>query len=284
MSTGDVEKLERSLEPRRAEQIETQIRSGHPFGPGTWRERWHREGRSGTLRAAIFGMSDGLVSNLALILGVAGSGVGGDVVVVAGIAGLLAGAFSMGVGEYLSMRVQREVFEHALAVEAMEIRILPEQERDELARIYQHRGLPQAVANQVADKLSEDPDRALRVHAREELGLDPDELGSPWGAASSSFGMFAIGAVIPLVPYLLSSGDARLRRRNRCRCLGVGHRWRRDGLSDGSRHRARCAEDAAPRNGYRHRHLSDRIPVRRCGRLSPRSRVRGRIAPAGSSH
>ena len=208
MSTRELERLERFLEPRRAEQIESQIRSGHPFGPGTWRERWHLEGRSGTLRAAIFGMSDGLVSNLALILGVAGSGVSGDVIVVAGIAGLLAGAFSMGVGEYLSMRVQKEVFEHALAVEAMEIRILPEQERDELARIYQKRGLPQAVANQVADKLSEDPDRALRVHAREELGLDPDELGSPWGAASSSFGMFAIGAVIPLVPYLLSSGDA----------------------------------------------------------------------------
>lgn len=207
MSTVELERLERSLEPGRAERIEIQIRSGHPFGPGKWRERWHLEGRSGTLRAAIFGMSDGLVSNLALILGVAGSGVAGDVIVVAGIAGLLAGAFSMGVGEYLSMRVQKEVFEHALAVEAMEIRILPEAERDELARIYRDKGLPDEVADQVADRLSEDPDRALQVHAREELGLDPDQLGSPWGAASSSFGMFAIGAVIPLVPYLLWSGN-----------------------------------------------------------------------------
>ena len=208
MSTFELDRLERSLDPRRAEQIETQIRSGHPFGPGKWRERWHLEGRSGTLRAAIFGMSDGLVSNLALILGVAGSGVVGDVIVIAGIAGLLAGAFSMGAGEYLSMRVQKEVFEQALAVEAMEIRILPEYERDELARAYRDKGLPDEVADQVADRLSEDPDRALLVHAREELGLDPDQLGSPWGAAASSFGMFAIGAVIPLVPYLLSSGDA----------------------------------------------------------------------------
>ena len=208
MSTREIERLERSLAPRRAEQIEAQIRSGHPFGAGKWRERWHLEGRSGTLRAAIFGMSDGLVSNLALILGVAGSGVAGDVIVVAGIAGLLAGAFSMGVGEYLSMRVQKEVFEHALAVEAMEIRLLPDYEREELRRIYEKKGLPTDVASQVADKLSEDPDRALRVHAREELGLDPEELGSPWGAASSSFGMFAIGAVVPLVPYLLSSGDS----------------------------------------------------------------------------
>lgn len=208
MSTSEIDRLERSLEPQRAQQIERQIRSGHPFGPGRWRERWHLEGRSGTLRAAIFGMSDGLVSNLALILGVAGSGVASDVIVVAGIAGLLAGASSMGVGEYLSMRVQKEVFQHALAVEAMEIRILPQYERDELARIYRDKGLPDGVARQVADTLSEDPDQALRIHAREELGLDPDELGSPWGAASSSFGTFAIGAVIPLAPYLLASGDA----------------------------------------------------------------------------
>ena len=105
------------------------------------------------------------------------------------------------------MRVQKEVFEHALAVDAMEIRILPDFERDELARIYRDKGLPEEIADQIADSLSADPDRALQVHAREELGLDPDQLGSPWGAASSSLGMFAIGAVIPLVPYLLSSGD-----------------------------------------------------------------------------
>jgi VIT1/CCC1 family predicted Fe2+/Mn2+ transporter len=176
---------------------------GHP--PGA-RERWHVGGKSGSLRAAIFGVSDGLVSNLALILGVAGSGVESEAVVIAGIAGLLAGAFSMGTGEYLSMRVQREVFEHALAVEAMELETMPEQELEELAQIFEKKGLPRETAHKVAETLMEDPARALDVHAREELGLDPDELGSPWGAAISSFSTFCVGAFVPLLPYLLSSG------------------------------------------------------------------------------
>lgn len=181
--------------------MRSSILAGHPFGPGRLRERWHVGGKSGSLRAAVFGLSDGLVSNLALILGVAGSGVPAGTIVVAGVAGLLAGAFSMGVGEYVSMRVQREIFEHALEVEEMEIEILPEAERDELTEIYESKGIPSDTAREVATALMADAERALDVHAREELGLDPDELGSPWGAALSSFGTFAVGAILPLLPF-----------------------------------------------------------------------------------
>jgi VIT1/CCC1 family predicted Fe2+/Mn2+ transporter len=188
-------------------KIREAILAGHPLGGGL-RERWHRGGRSGSLRAAIFGMSDGLVSNLALILGVAGAGVGSSVVVVAGVAGLLAGAFSMGVGEYLSMRIQREIFEHAIEVEALEQELKPEAEIEELTALYVKRGIPLDAARQVATTLMEDPKRALDVHAREELGLDPDELGSPWGAALSSFVTFSVGAFVPLLPYLIGSGGA----------------------------------------------------------------------------
>lgn len=166
------------------------------------------EGRSGSLRAAIFGVSDGLVSNLALILGVAGAGVTSDFVVVAGVAGLLAGAFSMGTGEYVSMRIQREVFEHALEVESIELELLPEEEKKELTEIFVAKGIPEATAAEVAEALMRDPEMALDAHAREELGLDPGQLGSPWGAAFSSFGTFCIGAFVPLFPYLIGTGNA----------------------------------------------------------------------------
>lgn len=183
------------------------ILSGHRFGPGRLREAWHRGGKGGSLRAGVFGVSDGLVSNLALILGVAGGGVSNGVVVLAGIAGLLAGAFSMAAGEYLSMRVQREVFEHMLEVEAMEIELLPEQEAAELRAIYESKGVPPHLSDKLVEHLMKEPARALEAHAREELGLDPDELGSPWGAAGSSFVTFAVGAMLPLAPYLIGSGD-----------------------------------------------------------------------------
>lgn len=189
------------------ERLRKAVLSGHPFG-GPLRERWHLGGRSGSLRAAVFGMSDGLVSNLALILGVAGSGVHSNVVVVAGVAGLLAGAFSMGVGEYISMRIQREIFEHTLSVESAELELLPEQEQAELVEIYVAKGIPRETAVDVAAALMADPVKALDVHAREELGLDPGELGSPMGAALSSFGTFSIGAIVPLLPYVFGSGTA----------------------------------------------------------------------------
>jgi len=164
-------------------------------------------GKSGALRAAIFGVNDGLVSNLSLIFGVAGAGVDNDVVILAGIAGLVAGAFSMSSGEYISVRVQREVFERLIHLEAHEIGSDPEAERAELAELYVRRGLPHDLAEQLATELMKDPEVALDTHAREELGLDPREgLGSPIAAASSSFVTFAVGAFVPLVPFLVSSG------------------------------------------------------------------------------
>ncbi|MFB3737997.1 MAG: VIT1/CCC1 transporter family protein [Candidatus Velamenicoccus archaeovorus] len=166
-------------------------------------------GRSGALRAAIFGANDGLVSNVALIMGVAGAGVASEVILVAGVAGLLAGAFSMAAGEYVSMRVQREVFERLIHLEAHEIATDPDAERDELTRLYQDKGVSPDLARQLADEVMRDPRSALETHAREELGLDPREgLGNPWAAAGSSFATFAAGALVPLLPFVFSSGNA----------------------------------------------------------------------------
>ena len=165
--------------------------------------------KSGALRAAIFGMNDGLVSNLSLIFGVAGSGVHRDVVVIAGIAGLLAGAFSMAAGEYISMKVQREVFEELIHKEAHEIATQPEEEVEELVEIYRRKGVDDESARRIASAVMADPQMALETHAREELGIDIDEgLGSPWAAAGSSFVTFALGAFVPLLPFLVGSGHA----------------------------------------------------------------------------
>src|SRR6266498_3348894 len=164
-------------------------------------------GRSGALRAAIFGINDGLVSNLSLIMGVTGAGVSNRVILLAGVAGLLAGAFSMAGGEYISMRTQREVFERLIHLEAHELATEPEEERDELIEIYRNKGVPADIAEQLVDVLHRDPDLALETHAREELGLDPGQgLGSPWAAAVSSMFTFMFGAFVPLVPFLFSSG------------------------------------------------------------------------------
>jgi VIT1/CCC1 family predicted Fe2+/Mn2+ transporter len=164
-------------------------------------------GRSGALRAAIFGMNDGLVSNVSLIFGVAGAGVSNRSILVAGIAGLLAGAFSMAGGEYISMRVQREVFERLIHLEAHEIGTMPDEELEELTELYERRGVPHELARQVATSVMSDPEIALETHAREELGLDPEGgLGSPWAAAISSFVTFSFGAAVPLVPLLITSG------------------------------------------------------------------------------
>jgi vacuolar iron transporter family protein len=164
------------------------------------------QGKSGALRAAIFGINDGLVSNLSLIMGVTGAGVTNHVILLAGIAGLLAGAFSMAAGEYISMRVQREVFERLIHLEAHELATQPEEERAELEDIYRRKGIPPDLASGLAAALMADPSVALETHAREELGLDPDELGSPWSAAGSSFLTFSFGAFVPLVPSIVSSG------------------------------------------------------------------------------
>jgi VIT1/CCC1 family predicted Fe2+/Mn2+ transporter len=169
-------------------------------------EPWHRSARSGTLRAVIFGVSDGLVSNLSLVMGVAGASNQGGFILLAGIAGLLAGAFSMAAGEYISMQSQRELFERQIELERAELEAMPDEEQRELAAIYVAKGFPREEADRVAERMFRDPQTALDTLVREELGLDPDELGSPWGAAFGSFLAFAVGAVIPVAPYLLGSG------------------------------------------------------------------------------
>jgi VIT1/CCC1 family predicted Fe2+/Mn2+ transporter len=181
----------------------------HPDRDVASRERWHRSGRSGTLRAVIFGVSDGLVSNLALVMGVAGAaGERGSFILLAGIAGLLAGAFSMAAGEYISMQSQRELFERQIALERAEMEAMPEEEEAEMAALYRAKGFRDDEAKAIAHRLFEDPERALDQLIREELGLDPDELGSPYGAAGGSFVAFAIGAFVPVIPYLVLSGGA----------------------------------------------------------------------------
>ena len=171
-------------------------------------EHHHRDVTGGAARAAVFGVSDGLVSNVGLILGVAGADAASNVVRVAGLAGLVAGAISMAAGEYNSMRVQTELLERELAIERRELHRNPHVETVELALIYQSRGMDPDRARELAEATMEDPEQALQVHAREELGIDPDELGSPMQAAVSSFIAFSIGAVIPLVPWLFGAGAA----------------------------------------------------------------------------
>jgi vacuolar iron transporter family protein len=168
----------------------------------------HRDVTGGAARAAVFGVSDGLVSNVGLILGVAGADVDGSVVRVAGLAGLIAGAISMAAGEYNSMRVQKELLERELAIERRELARHPHSEMLELAHLYQSRGMDPARARELAEATMADPDQALEVHAREELGIDPNELGSPSQAAVSSFVAFSAGAVIPLVPWFFMEGNA----------------------------------------------------------------------------
>jgi VIT1/CCC1 family predicted Fe2+/Mn2+ transporter/rubrerythrin len=181
----------------------------HPRGGDGRAESWHRTGQSGTLRAVIFGVSDGLVSNLSLVMGVAGATTSEPrFILLAGIAGLLAGAFSMAAGEYISMRSQRELYERQIALERAELEMMPEEEEAELARLYRARGFSADEARTIAHRIFRDPEVALETLIREELGLDPNQLGSPWGAASGSFLAFAAGAAVPVVPYLFGGGGA----------------------------------------------------------------------------
>ena len=165
--------------------------------------RRHKGFGGGNLRAAVFGVNDGLVSNASLIMGVAGASAGTGSVLTAGVAGLLAGALSMAAGEYVSMRSQREMFEYQIGLERDELGEYPEEEAEELALIYATRGMDLEEARRITRALVKNPEAALDALAREELGLNPDDLGSPWGAAIFSFLAFAAGAVLPLVPFLL---------------------------------------------------------------------------------
>jgi vacuolar iron transporter family protein len=171
----------------------------------------HRNIGGNALRAAVLGANDGLCSNLALVMGVAGAAASSQAILIAGLAGLLAGAFSMALGEWISVTSSRELAERELRVERDELEASPEEEREELQLIYEAKGIPAAEANQLSTHLLRDPATALGVLAREELGLDPDELGgSPRTAALVSFVLFAVGAVIPVLPFALSSGDAAI--------------------------------------------------------------------------
>ena len=175
-------------------------------------EPWHRVDRSGSVRAAVFGISDGLVSNTALVMGFAGASLNGSIdnstVLFAGLAGLLAGSFSMAAGEYVSVASQRDLFRREIEMEAIELRDKPEEEAKELELIYRAKGLDKALAKSVSDKIMSDPKTALDTLAREELGLDPDQLGSPVKVAVSSFIAFAIGASVAVLPYTLLEGSA----------------------------------------------------------------------------
>jgi len=165
----------------------------------------HADVSGGWLRAAVFGAMDGLVSNVGLIAGVGGGGVSPKTVIISGSAGLVAGAVSMALGEYTSVRTQTEQVAAEVEKERLELERNPRAEIEELAQGWIKRGLPEDLARQVAAVVHTNPDEALRVHAREELGIDPEEQPSPWTAAISSFICFAVGALIPLLPYLLGA-------------------------------------------------------------------------------
>ncbi|MFJ5231737.1 VIT1/CCC1 transporter family protein [Kitasatospora sp. NPDC088391] len=165
----------------------------------------HRDVNGGWLRPAVFGAMDGLVSNFALMTGVVGGAAAPSTVVLTGLAGLAAGAFSMAAGEYTSVASQRELVEAELEAERIELRRNPQGELAELAQLYVAKGVDPELAREVARQLSADPETTLAVHAREELGVDPDDLPSPLVAAVSSFGCFALGALLPVLPYLLGA-------------------------------------------------------------------------------
>jgi VIT1/CCC1 family predicted Fe2+/Mn2+ transporter len=165
----------------------------------------HRQVTSGWFRAGVFGASDGLVTNASLILGFAGANPGHNVVRLAGLAGLVAGGFSMGSGEYVSVRAQKELLDYEIDVERQSIEDSPVQETEELRDLFVSRGIEYSLADRLSTDLMSDPDLALRTHAREELGIDPSATGSPWAAAISSMLAFAVGAFIPLLPWLVTS-------------------------------------------------------------------------------
>jgi VIT1/CCC1 family predicted Fe2+/Mn2+ transporter len=167
----------------------------------------HRDVTGGWLRPATFGVMDGLVSNFALVAGVVGGGGGGHSVVLAGLAGLVAGACSMATGEYTSVSSQNELTHAEIASEQHELRAHPDDELRELTLVFEGKGIAPDLAGQVARALSKDPEVAWRVHVREELGVDPDDLPSPLVAAGSSFAAFAIGALLPLLPFLFGASS-----------------------------------------------------------------------------
>jgi vacuolar iron transporter family protein len=167
----------------------------------------HRAGGGNALRAAVLGANDGLVSNMSLVMGVAGAEMANSAILVTGLAGLLAGACSMALGEWLSVQSSRELYKKQIEIESAEIAANPQEEAEELALIYQSRGLDAARAKETAERIMSDRSGAIEALAREELGIDPKELGgSAWEAAITSFILFSIGAIIPVIPFMFASG------------------------------------------------------------------------------
>ena len=170
----------------------------------------HRDVQDGAARAAVFGISDGLVSNVSLILGIAGASTDPSIIRVAGISGLLAGAVSMAAGEYVSLQAQKELVERELLIEKKSIDTNLEAETEELKSIYEERGIDSDLAEEVARQIMSNSEIALEVHVREELGVNPGQLGNPFLAASSSFVSFSFGAFVPLIPWLIGEGNSAI--------------------------------------------------------------------------
>jgi VIT1/CCC1 family predicted Fe2+/Mn2+ transporter len=192
-------------------QLMTNMRGGFAGNDVARLEGRHRTTGGNQLRAAVLGANDGLVSNLSLVMGVAGASMNERMILVTGLAGLLAGAGSMALGEWLSVQSSRELYRHQLETEQAELTAAPEEEEEELALIYQARGLGQDQARAFAASMMSNPDTALETLAREELGIDPEELGgSAWEAAITSFLLFAMGAIVPVLPFFFSAGPLAL--------------------------------------------------------------------------
>ena len=206
MYTGEPEATGLVADEQHHSQVLRDFRDGRYPGSRLQGGGWRRALTGGSLRAAVLGVNDGLVSNFSLVWGVAGgTSDNQQIVLLAGVAGLLAGAFSMAAGEYVSMRAHRDLAEHLIEGERRELEETPEEEKEELSLIYQLKGLIKEEADHLAERIMQSPDVALDTLTREELGLDPSQLGSPWGATISSFVSFAAGAVVPVLPYVLGA-------------------------------------------------------------------------------
>ena len=189
-------------------RVARSIQGGMEGGMLAQFEGRHRAAGGNALRAAVLGANDGLVSNLSLVMGVAGAELNSTAILVTGFAGLLAGAISMALGEWLSVQSSRELYKHQIGIEQAEIAAAPEEEAEELALIYEARGIPREDARRIAQRILQDPDSALDTLAREELSVDPGELGgSAWVAAITSFFLFALGAILPVISFTFLHGN-----------------------------------------------------------------------------
>ncbi len=203
---GDMAATEQS-HARLLRTIGQTVRGGLEGGAVAQIEGRHRSAGGNALRAAVLGANDGLVSNFSLVMGVAGAEVANSTILLTGLAGLLAGAISMALGEWISVQSSRELYQKQIRTEQEEIATAPEEEREELALIYQARGLDEGSARQLAQQIMSNRDSALEALSRDELGIDPEELGgSAWEAAITSFLLFAVGAIVPVFPYMFFSG------------------------------------------------------------------------------